>query len=446
MPITFYPDGGRPNGNERLNAPGSLYPSIAPTAADVRVTSLLEEQIYSTIFNTVPKTYSASLEVLMFDREPTWFVGTDEASWYEMPDNRMAITVDNGVAASGTQLTAAQTPATGAFSTANIPVSDADFSRIGLNRRLHFRSGGWASVVGKTAGTPSTIQVSSLAGTTLPAIVQGDVITVGAEIRADGEKRIVNNMRAEALKRTNFIATIFNAIEYGYKERLKLQNANTTDFLEQERMEIVRNTVFDAICEVWNGNKNAQQQDSGSGGKYAKGTDGVKTQMINAGVIPVTTTVANMVATHEALNFATNKQSGVVYNIATERLLYEFSKAYKENLVRYTPNDRVADLNLKSVQIGTREHVLVPAEIFGDPNYLPGWDGHYFMLDRASIKMAGMQGMPYIDMGGMMKKRLQNFRSSENPPNADDTTTWTTEMTFAPMMIDPLKSALMIVQ
>lgn len=440
MPINYFPEGGRPNGAERLNAPGTLYPSVAPTAADVRITSLLEEQIYNKIFNTVPKTYSAALEVLMFDQAPEWNLGTDEASWYEMPDNRMPITVDDGASADGAELTAAQTPAAGAFATANIPVSAADFARVGFNRRLHFRSGGWATIVGKTAGSPNTVQVSSLSGLTLPAIVQGDVITVGAEVRADGERRIVNSMRAEALKRTNFITTIMNAVEYGYKERLKLANAGTTDFLERERAEVIRNTVFDAVVECWNGNKNAQVQDNG---KYAKGTDGVKTQMLNGGVIPVTTSIANMVATHEALSFSTNKQSGVVYNIAPEFLLYEISKAYKESQVRYTPDSRVADLNLNSIKIGTRQHVLVPAEIFADDAYFPGWGGHYFMIDKSSVKMAGMMGMPYIDINGMMKKRLQSFR--DTPANRDDLQTWTTEMTFAPMVIDPLKSGLMVV-
>jgi hypothetical protein len=445
MATKQYSEGGVTNGNEIANAHGSLYPYLAHDTVEAQVTSLLENEVYKTIFDTVPEKNFESLRVLMFDKTPTYF-GGEECSWYEHPDQRINLIVDNGVAAAGTELTAAQTPAAGAYATANIPVDQVSYDAAGINKRLHFKSttglGGWAMIVGKTAGTPNTLQVRSLVGVTLPAIIQGASITMGAELRADGERRIVNHYRTEELKRANFITWIINAREYGRREWLKWNNAGTTNHLDQEKMDIINATKFDALIEMWNGNKAPQVNDNG---KSTKGTDGIKTQMINGGVSPVQTTMANFVSAHEALSFATSKRSsGVTYNIANEELLYQVQKAYKEHKVRYEPKSRIADLGLDAIRIGGRTHVFIPSDLFNDDAYFPGWGNHYFMLDKSTVEMAGQKGMPYLDINNMLSKRLLAFFDGDRG-SRDDLYTWPVEACFGVMVKDPARNSLLLV-
>lgn len=439
---TYYPGSGKPNGAERSNAPGTLAPLLAPTALDAEVTALLEQSIYNMIFGTTPEPYFASLRLLMFDKAPA-FHASDEYSWYEMPDQRVPIVVDNGVAAPGTILTPAQAAAVGnGFVTANIPIPDSLIAAVGVNVRLHFRvANGWATVLGVTPGTPSTVQIQSLAGVGLPAIVQGDIITVGGEVRADNEDRIVNTSRAQTLRRTNFVTTIMRTLSYGRKEQLKWQNGATTNFLDMERQNIINQLKFDAMLELWNGDKRLQRQDTGN--TYAKGTDGIKTQMLNGGVTPQVTTLGNLQSAVEQAMINTNYGTGTLYAIGTTEILLEISKAYKELQTRYTPNDRIADLDLSAVKVGGRTLVLTPAEAFKDNAYFPGWDNHLFLLDRGSVNMNGMQGMPYLDVAGMMKNRLLSFTDPRG--SLLDRFTFPAEMTFGPSVVNPPANALLYV-
>jgi hypothetical protein len=439
MAITYLAEGGRPNGNERSNAPGSLAPSLAPTAMDAQVTHLLSRAIMKIIFDTVPQSKYASMQLLLMDQEPIMHP-SDEFTWDEMPDQRTAITVDDGASAAGATLTAAQAAAVGnGFVTANVPVTNAVFETVGLNVRLHFITQGfWASVVGKTSGAPSTLQIQSLAGVGLPAIIQGQVITPGAEVRADGERRIVNSSRAGIITRDNFITTIAKGYEYGYKEMQKWKNAGTTDFLPKEKARILEDLRADKMIEMWNGDKRVQRQDAG--GRYAKGTDGIKTQMINGGSVNTTTPLGNLQAVLEAVSIATNyKGTNTSYLIATEELLLEVSKLYKELQTRYTPDSMAANLNLNSIRIGSRQLVLTPCDLFKDSAYFPGWEGHMFLVDKSAVRMNGLMGFPTMDVNNMWKKMLM-FRDAK--PNRDDLESYYAEMTFAPSLVNPPATAL----
>ena len=133
----------------------------------------------------------------------------------------------------------------------------------------------------------------------------------------------------------------------------------------------------------------------------------------------------------------------MTYNIASEEILHTIGKAYKESKVRYEPNSRIADLGLDAIQVASRKHVLIPAEMFPDDAYLPGWEGHYFMIDKTSVEMAGMNGMPFMDINGALTKQLLSF--TDNKGSRDDLHTWPVEMTFAPMLIDPPSTQLLLV-
>lgn len=434
---TYFPEGGRPFGLEKANPHGSNFLTEAPTVAGAEVIGSLRREILNTIFGTTPEPYFAAQKLLMMELAYQFF-GGDEATWQEMPDQRQAIVVDDGASLAGTVLSAATPAVPGGFATVNMPVGAQSYAAAKINARLHFQTG-YATIASKTGG--NTLVLNALVGQPIPAIVQGAAIPMGAEIRADAERRIVNHFRAQGIERFNYITTIAAAREYGRKEWLKIQNLEQTNRLSEEWNALVYQFKWDMIVEMWNGSRAAQLQDNG---KVAKGTDGVKTQMLNGGVVPIPATLGTFIAAHEAASHSTNyRSSGITYNIGPSELLYEISKAYKEQQVRYTPNDMVANLNLDSIKIGSRTHVLVPCDAMADPNYFPGWDGHLFMIDKAALKMAGMRGMPTLDINGTMQRELLKFTDAKG--SRDDLQTNPLEATFAPMLINPLSTALLVV-
>lgn len=433
MPSTSYAEGGVPDGNIKTNPLGSLIPYLAPTSMDAQATILLQENLVRKIFPTRPSKYTAALQALLFKRTPTFFAG-QEAQWIEMPDQRQALVVDNGAAAAGTVLAAQTAGVAGGYATVNMPVGTSSFNAAGINRRIYF-SGGGAVIVGKTAGSPSTLQLKALGvGKAIPPIVQGMSIPMSAEIRADGERRIVNHRRYNSIKRTNLIATIMNAAEYGRREYLSWKNGGTTDFMERSFDEIVWDTKADAMVEMIKGVKGIQENDNG---KHAPTFDGIEAQLANAGKNPVDCTMGNLIPTFEdALHNSSSNSSDTKLIIAHTRLLTELSKQYKSDGTRYTPNDMVANMNLKSIVVGSTTAVLLPCDILGDVNYF-GEDGgkSAYIIDENAIHMAGQKGMPYLDVNGAVGKRLLSF--SDPMGSRDDLFTNPVEMTFAPMVVAP---------
>ena len=80
--------------------------------------------------------------------------------------------------------------------------------------------------------------------------------------------------------------------------------------------------------------------------------------------------------------------------------MYELSKEYKETGVRYTPNDKVADLNLFEYRIGDMRFVPVSTELFKETSLFPAsWGKRLFMLVLDTIQPVCMQGYEPIEMG-----------------------------------------------
>jgi hypothetical protein len=431
MPTTQYSEGGVPNENIIVNPLGSLTPYL--TGEDAKVTSLLQENIIRKIFSTRPQKYTAALDALLFKRVPTFFKG-EEAQWFEMPDQRQALVVDDGSSAAGAVVHAATDAVSGDYATVNMPVGAASFAAAGINRRLYFNGGG-AVIVGKTPGTPNTLQLKALgAGKGIPAIIQGKAIPQSAEIRADGERRIVNHQRYSTIKRTNFITTIMNSREYGRKAYLTMTNGGTTDFMPRSMEQLVWDTRADAMLEIIRGQKGIQQNDDG---KLTRTTDGLEAQLAAVGNNPIQCTVGSFVPTFEdVLHDSAYNSTNTKLVMAHSRVHTELSKQYKSDLTRYSPNDMVANLNLKSIVVGSTTAVLLPCDILGDVNYF-GEDGgkRVYVIEEDAIHMAGMEGMPYIDVNKMVSKKLLSF--TDNPGSRDDLITNPVEMTFAPMVVGP---------
>jgi len=102
------------------------------------------------------------------------------------------------------------------------------------------------------------------------------------------------------------------------------------------------------------------------------------------------------------LAFQTDYKSegGVRYIFAQNALLYELSKVWKEVGIRYTPNDRIADLNLYQYKIGDMTFVPVATELFKELSMFPAtWKSRLFILDLDTIQPVCMEGYAPIETG-----------------------------------------------
>ena len=69
------------------------------------------------------------------------------------------------------------------------------------------------------------------------------------------------------------------------------------------------------------------------------------------------------------------------------------SLAYKEELTRYAPNDEIALLNLKEVNLGSSRIVLVPYKRFEDRASFPGsFENRIAILDMKNITRTQLWG------------------------------------------------------
>lgn len=113
-------------------------------------------------------------------------------------------------------------------------------------------------------------------------------------------------------------------------------------------------------------------------------------------------TAATLKEVFEALTFQTDYKSegGVRYIFAQNALLYELGKGWKEPGIRYTPNDRIGDLNLYEYHIGDMRFVPIATELFKEISMFPAtWKSRIFVLDLDTIHPVCMTGYQPIEVG-----------------------------------------------
>lgn len=430
---------GLPHGNERLNAEGSPYLALSPADLDAISTSDLTRVIIQEIFDTHNERTFDSLKHSMMSKTPI-MVTDDVFSWDEMPDQRMGITIDDGASAPGVTISAAVAAVPGDFVTQTVPVAAATMQYIGLNMGVAFSPTQHAVVTAMPTAT--TITITSLVGEGIPAIIQGAVLTTMGEIVGDHQEGWRNSQRHSKLQRTNFLATFRRAIHYGRKELIKLEENSRNNNLEMDRKNLLRELKYDALVNMWIGRKGTRRLNDGT---YAKGMDGIHTQMVQGGATFGATTMANLAASFELNAMNTNFQMGGVRNVyARQELLTIMSKHYKELHVRFRPEDNKANLDLEVVQVGGSMYRFIPVEAFGDPNYFPGMANHMYVVDDNSLTPVEHKRLPMFDLGGIMAAKRADYRGI--PQNVADNitrrdySTRDAELNFSLRMIDPKKS------
>jgi hypothetical protein len=443
MPINFNAPGAvgnAPYGNERTNAQGSPYLAASPTAMNAFSTSDLERAIFDTIFDTKPGNYFDSLKVLAFGKAPV-SVPDDVYSWDESPMQRVFILVDDGASATGTVLTALQTAVANGYRTATIPVTAGQMGRVGINHNVMFTGGAQGVVTGKGA---TSITVTSLVSEGLPAIVQGAKLPTMGETVGDSTIGWKNTERGTKIQRTNYVATFRRAITYGRKEAAKLRLNSRNNNVEQDHKNLLYELKIDAMQNAWYGRKGVRLLNDGN---YAKGMDGVYTQMKNAGSVFAGTTAANLVATFKANCVSSNQQSigGTRKVYAHSKWLLYLSEEFKTSATRYKNTDSMANLDLERIHIAGQNYDLIPVDAFADPSlFTQDCADRMFILDDSTIDPIKWSAFPMFDVGRIMAGQQSNYE--DLPQNIQDNiqrqdfTVRDAELNFSIRMIEPRKS------
>lgn len=383
--VTYTPGvGNAPFGNLNTNPEASQYGLESGFNPDEA--NLIAKAIRKIIFDAAPAKYN-SMKLLY--AKPFKEYGLDEFEYLEKTFGRTAI--------EAATIAAPQAAAPGVFQTHSFDLTAATISKISKDLVIVYPTGEHGVIVDIVG---NTVTVNSQTNAGLPAVAIGDVFAVEATIRADAMDSFSNYSRMETITRYNYVQFFLRAQRWGRVELQKYKNQGTTNYLQLDMDEKVTQLRIDMFNSYWNGQRGEYQI---SGGFVAKSMGGIYPTMIAAGSAQANPTVAGLKATFEALAFQTDfkAEGGTRFVYATSEMLNEFSNIYKQPGLRYEPNDYIADLNLKRIELGGQNFVLVPCELFRERSCFPAdWQRRIFVLDQETISPVKMKGIPQFEMGG----------------------------------------------
>lgn len=401
MPNTSYTPGigNAPFGLPNTNPQGSNYQG--DSAATVTESNLIAKAIHRVIYDAAPAQY-LSLKILTiggFEDELS-----DEFEYIEKTFGRTPLVP--------TATSAAVAAVASTSVTQSVTVNQASLDAVSLNDIIIYPDGTKGTVTVKTG---FVLTVRSVTGKALPAVALTDVFAVMATISADGTDKFYHYDRMTTVTRYNYIHFFHRAKRWARVEMQKYLNVGTTDFMEKDTMEKIRQIRIDMFCAYWNGQRGEYTL---ADGYTAKGMGGIVPMMRAAGSMEVTTTVPSLKAVFEEVVTSTNhKAEGATrFVYGTDSALLELSKIYKEEKVRYQPTSRIADLGLDKIVVGTSSYVLVPCQLFEEPSlFEPGWKNRLIILDQETVTPVKMKGIPQLEMGttdNVAKGTREDFEDS----------------------------------
>lgn len=369
--MSLYNDNSTKFSNQNINSVGSEYASLY--GHDISL--LVQKLTNRAIFDAAPQQF---MDLKLLNMVPAEQVNSDEFFYQEMGYQREPLV------------------ATAASATVSWPttqtISVASVDNISTNTIISYPNGQKGSV---TAVDTSllTITVSPYNGDTLPAVVLGDVLANVSTVDHDGSEGFAQYFRASTIERNNYIQLFNKAIRYSEVELHKLKNMGTTsNFLEMERNAMFNQHRIDLSNAFWTGQKGEVITQNGT---PAKTTGGVFTAMLEAGSPNAIATAGTLVDAFEDMILSSEYGEYGAARMAymTPRIHRMLSLAYKEELTRYAPNDEIALLNLKEVNIGSSRIVLVPYKRFEDAASFPGsFANRICILDMKNIKRTQLWG------------------------------------------------------
>lgn len=357
--------------NQNYNSVGSEYAALY--GHDISL--LVQKLTNRAIFDAAPQQF---MDLKLLNMVAAEQVNSDEFFYQEMGYQREPLVA---TAASAT----VSWP-----TTQTISVTSTD--NISTNTIISYPNGQKGSVVSVDTSL-LTITVSPYNGDTLPAVSADDVLANVSSVDHDGSDGFAQYFRASTIERNNYIQLFNKAIRYSEVELHKLKTLGTTaNFLEMERNAMFNQHRIDLSNAFWTGQKG---EIITADGTPAKTTGGVFSSMLEAGSPNALATNASLVDAFEDMVLSSEYGDYGQARMAfmTPRVHRALSLAYKEELTRYAPNDDIALLNLKEVNLGSSRIVLVPFKRFEDKASFPGsFENRIVILDMKNIKRTQLWG------------------------------------------------------
>ena len=357
--------------NQNYNSVGSEYAALY--GHDISL--LVQKLTNRAIFDAAPQQF---MDLKLLNMVAAEQVNSDEFFYQEMGYQREPLVATASSAA--VSFPATQT------------ISVASTDNISTNTIISYPNGQKGSVTNVDT-TLLQITVSPYNGDTLPAVVQDDVLANVSSVDHDGSDGFAQYFRASTIERNNYIQLFNKAIRYSEVELHKLKNMGTTsNFLEMERTAMFNQHRIDLSNAFWTGQKGEVITANGT---PAKTTGGVFTSMLEAGSPNALATNATLVDAFEDIVLSSEYGDYGQARMAfmTPRVHRALSLAYKEELTRYAPNDEIALLNLKEVNLGSSRIVLVPFKRFEDSASFPGsFANRIVVLDMKNIRRTQLWG------------------------------------------------------
>jgi len=376
--------GNSPFGNLNTNPQGSFY-GLESEYSPAEL-NLIQKDIKRIIFDAAPAQFD-SLKVAF--SKPFIDKNLDEFEYLEHSFGRSPL-----VAAANT---AAQAATPGAHVTQTLTITAGSVNYVSPDLIIVYPDGITHGVIASVTGT--SIVVNSLTNEGLPAVTTGDVFAIQSTLRSDGMDYFSTYQRTETITRYNYIQFMLRAQRWTSIELQKFINAGTTNYLEVNKAEKLKQLRVDVFNSYWNGKRGEFTM---SNGYVAKAMGGVLPTMLAAGSANPSTTLAGLQATFETTAFQTNFKSdgGTRFVYGTDEILNEFSKIYKQPGLRYEPNNELANLKLGMIKLGTMNFVLVPCELWREESCFDStWARRIIVLDQETVNPVKMRGIPAMNMG-----------------------------------------------
>jgi len=355
----------------RTNSVGSEYAALY--GHDISL--LVQKLTNRAIFDAAPQQF---MDLKLLNMVAAEQVNSDEFFYQEMGYQREPL------------VATASSAAVSWPTTQTISVTSTD--NISSNTIISYPNGQKGSVISVDTSL-LTVTVSPYNGDTLPAVSADDILANVSSVDHDGSDGFAQYFRASTIERVNYVQLFNKAIRYSEVELHKLKTMGTTsNFLEMERNAMFNQHRIDLSNAFWTGQKG---EIITADGTPAKTTGGVFSAMVEAGAPNAVATTATLVDAFEDIVLSSEYGDYGQARMAfmTPRMHRALSLAYKEELTRYAPNDEIALLNLKEINLGSSRIVLVPFKRFEDKASFPGsFENRIVLLDMKNIKRTQLWG------------------------------------------------------
>ena len=367
-----------PFGNLNTNPEGANYVNDSGYSPDV--TNRIAKEVQKRIFDAAPAQFN-SLKLAFSKGFKD--KNLDEFEYLEHSFGRSPL--------EGNAISAAVVAVPGNDVSQAITLTAASITHIGLDAVIIYPDGTKAVVVG-ILGLVVTVNSQTSVG--LPAVAVGDIFAVQSTTNADGRDHFNDYSRLETITRYNYIQRFYKVRRWDSWEMQKYKNAGTTDYLEVDKKQSMKQLRVDIFNTFWNGTRGEFQLEDNA---IAKTTGGIYPTMIAAGSAVGSTTLAGLEATFKALAFNTNfKSEGATrFVYGTDERLHDFARIFKLSQVRYETKTMSINLNLQMIELGSSKYVLVPCELWREEScFTADWQNRLIILDQDTIQPVKLKGVP----------------------------------------------------